>query len=156
MRNFDFLFLFIIENTLFSPAFLSNVLSTFSILTQSCSSACTRWRRGLWAWPGARRWVQRQPCRKPYGIRAVFPTSSESSLCKTKVIICILSLLVFFGERDVGDGLGTSTLKPCLGVLSHKGLDFCWSMDLTQLILYTETQNLGEESGTQRRGAAGC
>lgn len=39
---------------------------------------------------------------------------------KNRVIVCILNLLVIFGERDVGDGLGTCTAKPCLEVLSHK------------------------------------
>lgn len=61
--------------------------------------------------------VQRQLYRKSHCICGVFPMSSKSFLHANKVIIFILNLLVFFGEHDIGDGLGTSTCKPFLGVL---------------------------------------
>lgn len=117
MRNFDFLFLFIIETTLVSPVFVLNVLSTFSIsdsITLLCVSEVVLGAR--WWVRAAVGWVQKQL----FSISAVFPTSSEPLLCNNRVIVCILNLLVLTGQSDVGDGLGTRASEPRLGVLSHK------------------------------------
>lgn len=128
MRNFDFLFLFIIETTLVSLVFVLNLLSTFSISDSIMLLCVLKVVLGARWWVRAAvGWVQNQR----FSISAVFPMSSEPSLCENRVIVCILNLLVLFGQSDVGHGLGTSTSEPCLGVLSHAELVFCWSMDLT-------------------------
>lgn len=82
-------------------------------------------------------WVKRQLCRKPCCICAVSSQQTWCSLYKNKVIVCILIILVF-GECVVGDGSGRSTLNLCPGVLLNKWLVFCWFVNLTQLIFYTE------------------
>lgn len=100
MRNFDFLLLSIIENTLFSPGFVFNVLSKFSIKVVGAGRSRQQW----------------------VSICAAFPMSSKSCLCKNRVIICTFT---FFGKHDDGDGLVISALKACLWVLLLKQLAFC-------------------------------
>ena len=124
-----FLFLFIIETPFFLPIFVSNVLSTFSFSNSIMLICMCKVVPGALSMAGCKAvgagssgWVQRQLCRKPCYICALFPTSYKPSLSKNRVTVCTLNLLVFFGEHDGGDGLGTSTSKPCLGFPLHKWL----------------------------------